>query len=184
MVFKAADQLDNFVGHITSEDQKKLEAPRDKGLNRKLSDRNLKKQGLSTSPGNGASQKDNLGIQKDSKKSKGEGGKLPYDKYCTRREKGLCYVCGGPSYKSSEYKTAQGKDSRSKDSKDDSSKDAPTSGYKAHMAHASSLPPVRPRENKTRMFEIDIVVVTASGIEHSMRAMIDSGASYSWHSIR
>ncbi|KAL1953533.1 hypothetical protein VTO42DRAFT_2631 [Malbranchea cinnamomea] len=76
--------------------KKKLEAPKDKGLNRKLSDRSLKKRGLSTSQGDGASQKDNSRVQKDSKRSKGEGGKLPYDEYLTRREKGLCYVCGLP----------------------------------------------------------------------------------------
>ncbi|KAL1953485.1 hypothetical protein VTO42DRAFT_2764 [Malbranchea cinnamomea] len=141
-------------------DQKKLEAPRDKGLNRKLSDCSLKKRGLSTSQGDGALQKDNSGVQKDSKRSKGEGRKLPYDEYHTRREKDLCYM--------------------SKDSKDDSSKDAPKSGYKAHMARASSLPPVRPWESKTRMFEIDIVVVTASGIEHSLWAMIDSSVDVSF----
>ncbi|KAL1956586.1 hypothetical protein VTO42DRAFT_6995 [Malbranchea cinnamomea] len=46
-------------------DQKKLEAPRDKGLNQKLSDRSLKKRGLSTSQGDGVSQKDNSRVQKD-----------------------------------------------------------------------------------------------------------------------
>ncbi|KAL1953582.1 hypothetical protein VTO42DRAFT_2562 [Malbranchea cinnamomea] len=170
-----ASRLENIL-----RDQKKLEAPRDKGLNRKFSDRSLKKQGLSTSQGDDASQKDNSGVQKDSKRSKGEGEKLPYDEYRTHREKGLCYVCGGPGHKSSKCKTARGKDSRSKDFKDDSSKDTPTSGYKARMARASSLPPVRPWESKTHMFEIDIVVVMASSIKNSLRAMIDSGTDVSF----
>ncbi|KAL1954935.1 hypothetical protein VTO42DRAFT_435 [Malbranchea cinnamomea] len=150
-----ASHLENIL-----RDQKKLEAPRDNGLNRKLLDCSLKKRGLSTSQGDGASHKDNSGVQKDSKRSKSEGGKLPYDEYRTHREKGLCYVCSGPGHKSSECNTARGKDSRS--------------------TRASSLPPVRPRESNTHMFEIDIVVVTASGIEYSLRAMIDSGADVSF----
>ncbi|KAL1952651.1 hypothetical protein VTO42DRAFT_4568 [Malbranchea cinnamomea] len=73
-------------------DQKKLEAPRDKGLSQKLLDCSLKKRGLSTSQCDGASQKDNSEVQKDSKRYKGEDGKLSYDEYCTHKEKGLCYV--------------------------------------------------------------------------------------------
>ncbi|KAL1953928.1 hypothetical protein VTO42DRAFT_2028 [Malbranchea cinnamomea] len=145
--------------------------------------RNLSRRLHKTVKGDGASQKDNSGVQKDSKRSKGEGGKLPYDEYRTRREKGLCYMCSGPGHKSSECKTTWEKDSKSKDSKDDSSKDAPTSGYKAYMVCTSSLPLVRPWESKTRMFEINIVVLMAFGIEHNLRAMIDSGADVSFISV-
>ncbi|KAL1953447.1 hypothetical protein VTO42DRAFT_2805 [Malbranchea cinnamomea] len=181
-VIEIYSALRSEASHLKNilKDQKKLEAPRDKGLNRKFSDHNLKKQDLLTSQDNGASQKDNLGVQKDSKRPKGEGKKLSYDRYLTCREKGFYYVYGGPGHKSSGYKTVQEKDSKLKDSKHDSFKDAPTSGYKAYMAGSSSLSPVRPQESKMHMFEIDIVVMTASGIEHSLRAMMDSGADVSF----
>lgn len=167
-----ASRLENIL-----KDQRKAAGTKDQMVGRKPSDRNLKKRGLSTSQGEGSSQRDGAGAPKDAKRSKGDTAKLPYGEYQNRREKNLCFSCGGPGHRASDCKLNKDRESKTKE---DVSKETPASGHKARMARVASLPPLRPRESRTRGFEIDIVVETASGVKHTLRALIDSGADVSF----
>ena len=162
-----ASHLENIL-----KDQRKAVGSKEQAVNWKTSNRNLKKRALSTSQGEGSSQKDGAGSTKDLKKSKGDGAKIPWGEYQNHREKNLCYSCGGLGHQALDCKLNKDKDSKPKE---DASKETPVLGHKAHMAHAATLQPIQPQDSKTHGFEIDIIVMTVLGVEHTLRALIDLG---------